>query len=113
RRPPLSPTHARARLDQAPAPRPRSTPSLPDALPIYVQNLTDVGYMDYSVLNDYIADGAEVQEGQSDIGITTEGTLAAGEDVTFKDRKSTRLNSSHVSSSYAVFCLAKDTCCSA
>lgn len=48
-----------------------------------VQNLTDVGYMDYSVLNDYIADGAEVQEGQSDIGITTEGTLAAGEDVTF------------------------------
>lgn len=48
-----------------------------------VQNLTDVGYMDYSVLNDYIADGAEVQEGQSDIGISTEGTLAAGEEVTF------------------------------
>ncbi|PQM74674.1 bifunctional UDP-sugar hydrolase/5'-nucleotidase [Corynebacterium sp. J010B-136] len=48
-----------------------------------VQNLTDVGYMDYSVLNDYIADGAEVQEGQSDIGISTEGTMAAGEEVTF------------------------------
>ena len=48
-----------------------------------VQNLTDVGYMDYSVLNDYIADGAEVQEGQSDIGLSTEGTLAAGEEVTF------------------------------
>ncbi|APT94925.1 5'-nucleotidase [Corynebacterium stationis] len=48
-----------------------------------VQNLTDVGYMDYSVLNDYIKDGAEVQEGQSDIGISTEGTLAAGEEVTF------------------------------
>src|SRR5690554_7332704 len=26
------------------------------------------------------------------------------------DRKSTRLNSSHVRSSYAVFCLSKDTC---
>src|SRR5699024_12565830 len=29
----------------------------------------------------------------------------------FKDRKSTRLNSSHVSISYAVFCLKKKTTC--
>src|SRR5207249_10475784 len=28
-----------------------------------------------------------------------------------RDRKSTRLNSSHVSISYAVFCLKKKTCC--
>src|SRR5699024_11915199 len=30
-------------------------------------------------------------------------------DNLYKDRKSTRLNSSHVSSSYAVFCLKKKT----
>src|SRR5207249_11474975 len=32
-------------------------------------------------------------------------TAAAGSAVRFRDRKSTRLNSSHVSISYAVFCL--------
>src|SRR5699024_11956462 len=32
---------------------------------------------------------------------------ATGESVTLADRKSTRLNSSHVSISYAVFCLKK------
>src|SRR5699024_3829670 len=35
------------------------------------------------------------------------GTIIEIEDLFFKDRKSTRLNSSHVSSSYAVFCLKK------
>src|SRR5690349_23464556 len=29
--------------------------------------------------------------------------------INFRDRKSTRLNSSHVESSYAVFCLKKNT----
>src|SRR5699024_12686019 len=38
-------------------------------------------------------------------GFTLEG--AADALLTFKDRKSTRLNSSHVSISYAVFCLKK------
>src|SRR5947199_1719493 len=33
--------------------------------------------------------------------------LAAGQDVTSEDRKSTRLNSSHLGISYAVFCLKK------
>src|SRR5690606_41148151 len=33
--------------------------------------------------------------------------LAAGGEAWFQDRKSTRLNSSHVKSSYAVFCLKK------
>src|SRR5207249_5736391 len=33
--------------------------------------------------------------------------IAAGDEVTRRDRKSTRLNSSHVSISYAVFCLKK------
>src|SRR5437868_11191150 len=36
-----------------------------------------------------------------------EGLLTSEED--FQDRKSTRLNSSHVSISYAVFCLKKKT----
>src|SRR5438128_5791244 len=35
--------------------------------------------------------------------------LGDGGEVTSKDRKSTRLNSSHGSSSYAVFCLKKKT----
>src|SRR5690606_34198788 len=39
-----------------------------------------------------------------DIGEITIGALSAGQ---VKDRKSTRLNSSHVKNSYAVFCLKK------
>src|SRR5438477_7247024 len=35
--------------------------------------------------------------------------LGRGEPVVVQDRKSTRLNSSHMSSSYAVFCLKKKT----
>src|SRR3712207_7080039 len=38
--------------------------------------------------------------------LTFEG-LAVGDRVTLKDRKSTRLNSSHANISYAVFCLKK------
>src|SRR5690606_41332166 len=34
---------------------------------------------------------------------------AAGATLLFEDRKSTRLNSSHVKTSYAVFCLKKKT----
>src|SRR5207249_11377010 len=42
-------------------------------------------------------------------GIAAGGQRVAGRPVsrTFEDRKSTRLNSSHVSISYAVFCLKK------
>src|SRR5690349_24065557 len=36
-------------------------------------------------------------------------TVAAGRDRRARDRKSTRLNSSHVEISYAVFCLKKKT----
>src|SRR5690349_24227303 len=35
--------------------------------------------------------------------------MAAGVGKTYQDRKSTRLNSSHVEISYAVFCLKKQT----
>src|SRR5690606_39895069 len=48
---------------------------------------------------------AENQEGFKLIRQHTTTPLAVGE--VFKDRKSTRLNSSHVKSSYAVFCLKK------
>src|SRR5439155_21046229 len=37
------------------------------------------------------------------------GRNGAGKTTTIKDRKSTRLNSSHVAISYAVFCLKKKT----
>src|SRR3712207_7356417 len=40
-------------------------------------------------------------------GGTPEGTAAASEDAWRRDRKSTRLNSSHANISYAVFCLKK------
>src|SRR3989442_2981198 len=39
--------------------------------------------------------------------ISVKDVIEASEHVTFEDRKSTRLNSSHVRISYAVFCLKK------
>src|SRR5690625_5358664 len=44
--------------------------------------------------------------------VLTSGTaflMWLGEQITAQDRKSTRLNSSHVAISYAVFCLKKKT----
>src|SRR5437868_15346523 len=40
-------------------------------------------------------------------GLDSDAGVALGEAVRAEDRKSTRLNSSHVSISYAVFCLKK------
>src|SRR5207249_7470297 len=40
-------------------------------------------------------------------GTLISGSVAPGDEVELLDRKSTRLNSSHVSISYAVFCLKK------
>ena len=40
-------------------------------------------------------------------GVFSEPILAIKEDCSIEDRKSTRLNSSHGSISYAVFCLKK------
>src|SRR5690625_5649041 len=40
-------------------------------------------------------------------GIIIKGDKTGPNEITFKDRKSTRLNSSHVAISYAVFCLKK------
>src|SRR5699024_3060769 len=53
-------------------------------------------------------EGAAISEKTADLM-----DLEIGDDIVLekdKDRKSTRLNSSHVSISYAVFCLKKKTC---
>src|SRR5690606_39588181 len=46
---------------------------------------------------------------RSRVGLRREGQGIAGEKRGERDRKSTRLNSSHVKISYAVFCLKKKT----
>src|SRR5699024_11612102 len=53
--------------------------------------------------------GAEVKDGDILVGkVTPKGvTELSAEERLLQDRKSTRLNSSHVSISYAVFCLKK------
>src|SRR5207249_12100006 len=50
-----------------------------------------------------------VDQATLDVNVSFMGAARAGDDVVAEDRKSTRLNSSHVSSSYAVFCLKKKT----
>src|SRR5438067_3901141 len=66
------------------------TLSLHDALPI---SFTAPGYLARTI------DDIEVVEGKPTRGLIVK--------LTPGDRKSTRLNSSHVSTSYAVFCLKK------
>src|SRR5215510_16354279 len=44
---------------------------------------------------------------ERELGAGTMGVVHAAFDLDLEDRKSTRLNSSHVASSYAVFCLKK------
>src|SRR3984893_15337754 len=46
------------------------------------------------------------------LGLVAAGWLLIGPGHNWLDRKSTRLNSSHVAISYAVFCLEKKTSCS-
>src|SRR5699024_11505746 len=96
-----------------PAPRAPSPLSLHDALPIS-QPVDPVG-----VLGDEAAGGAFVaaqplalELGQSSLDSVRVDAELGGEpanarDLGSRDRKSTRLNSSHVSISYAVFCLKK------
>src|SRR5437868_8091188 len=81
------------------------TLSLHDALPIYlvraVQEEADAKRLSYEQL----LDAALSKAG---ISITRrQWPQLVLEDVVRLDRKSTRLNSSHVSISYAVFCLKK------
>src|SRR5699024_11791200 len=89
-----------------------STPSLHDALPIYHNESYDIlakktivatgGFCNNKELLAEYAPGYEVLTTSNMMGTT--GDFVP---VFEKDRKSTRLNSSHVSISYAVFCLKK------
>src|SRR5690625_7740723 len=82
------------------------TLSLHDALPIYVDRLHGLAGLQHALL---------VREA---VGERTDRLRAAdGPDLldaqqlrSVRDRKSTRLNSSHVASSYAGFCLRKKNC---
>src|SRR5690606_41955263 len=91
------------------------TLSLHDALPIYDElkgvDSVESGYMGGEVDNptyEQVCDGstghAEVVRITFDPHVTTYQDILQ---VFFVDRKSTRLNSSHVKISYAVFCLKK------
>src|SRR5699024_11831054 len=57
---------------------------------------------------------AKFQAGSDIYNTDTESRLYAGSPIRdngqYGDRKSTRLNSSHVSISYAAFCLSKERC---
>src|SRR5699024_12400924 len=82
-----------------------STPSLHDALPIFgYSNEIDIALISVPELSGLTPFPLE-KEDASKVG---EEVIALGTPLGFeKDRKSTRLNSSHVSISYAVFCLKK------
>src|SRR5690606_41490000 len=101
-----------------PSPAPRSTLSLHDALPIFHEPL------DRLVRVEALGHGAELRTDAGEIGdryagLAAPGTVGIGGPEVLPlavqpvglvgtevlDRKSTRLNSSHVKISYAVFCL--------
>src|SRR5436309_4403925 len=81
------------------------TLSLHDALPIYPNQAPGPESVKQEV--------KAFREGFPDARITVEQMIGEGDTVAFRftnhllDRKSTRLNSSHVKISYAVFCLKK------
>src|SRR5690606_41706753 len=102
---------------RASALRVNSAPSLHDALPIsdgYKQTAWEVAQ---EILTDSPAAFnrmllADLMRGQTSVILPAcascyrrEELAAALKDVALEDRKSTRLNSSHVKISYAVFCL--------
>src|SRR3712207_9504119 len=72
------------------------TLSLHDALPIWISG--QISLADGTVLG-FGAPPARGISGLYDVNVSNDGRL--------RDRKSTRLNSSHANISYAVFCLKK------
>src|SRR5699024_12730612 len=107
----LSSSHTlRAALPRTAPPTPALHPlSLHDALPISVEPvhvLPDAAVVAHLV--GLLLAGAAVVGGDLQPGVQKRLQLHPGVDgVIAEDRKSTRLNSSHVSISYAVFCLKK------
>src|SRR6266498_4205382 len=89
------------------------------AFPVVVPAMRD-GVVDAALMVDVQRGSDQIHERSSELAERTDGTLtclhrsgvAAGNrdcriEVELLDRKSTRLNSSHVRISYAVFCLKK------
>src|SRR5256885_8848253 len=78
------------------------TLSLHDALPISYYNTALVRYIDF--MDNFMATGETCHPSDNLASV-----LAAAEyaNLSGRDRKSTRLNSSHLVISYAVFCLKK------
>src|SRR5690606_40837962 len=94
------------------------TLSLHDALPIsLIHNISSTDYLrlknvmlSYTIPNTLVSkmklNNIRVYVSGQNLALWTKYT-GYDPDVTTKDRKSTRLNSSHVKISYAVFCLKK------
>src|SRR5699024_12752459 len=82
------------------------TLSLHDALPIYLNHLVHVPLAGVMIRRFHHHTHHRLRAGlaQQDPAVISQGGCHLGQ-----DRKSTRLNSSHVSISYAVFCLKKKT----
>src|SRR5699024_12297278 len=83
------------------APTPIYTLSLHDALPIYT------GYDELSLTSLSTSDHSRLEDILDALNSWAEADHVSLSLPSLRDRKSTRLNSSHVSISYAVFCLKK------
>src|SRR5687768_17838008 len=83
------------------------TLSLHDALPIFEEQGLIIEYAQFNAAGQMTP---HLASGKLDVGIGAAGAAlfnAQARDIPIKDRKSTRLNSSHGYISYAVFCLKK------
>src|SRR5207249_11642557 len=105
-----SPTHRTTFLIYTPpAPPHISTLSLHDALPISASQKACTVSGEYGISSFMTSSGVSEPvfslRTQSMVWMRSTSSSEAGPGV--RDRKSTRLNSSHVSISYAVFCLKK------
>src|SRR5207253_9003204 len=90
-----------------PAPTEVYTLSLHDALPI-LRVLGGAGGMSKPAsARSYVQPGAFVRDVVNGLVANAGEALSSTSNTGFLDRKSTRLNSSHVAISYAVFCLKK------
>src|SRR3712207_7749279 len=78
------------------------TLSLHDALPIFD---IEGSWSDYSVESPSLRYSASVASGSSVMPSSPSATTSSAWSSASRDRKSTRLNSSHANISYAVFCL--------
>src|SRR5699024_11294442 len=74
--------------------------------PMSDKDVPELSWLRTLTLVPYFADERQLTEASVDLGIEYR-QLREALDFLAQDRKSTRLNSSHVSISYAVFCLKK------